>query len=419
MDAIRSTPIITRRLDRLRAAPRRVAPSRDRPDHASDLAEVLGGTAASRAPGIVDCRREFVIPIDRPSLAALPFGVPVDAPLVCLDLETTGLATAAGTLAFIVGLGTWRDETLTVRQLVLPDHSDEEQLLDALSDSLPRGAWLVTYNGRGFDWPLVVARYRLHRRAPPELAGHLDLLPIARRLWKHRLGGARLVTVEGAICDVTRDDDLPGALAPERYFGYLRSRDGRLLAGVVDHNRQDIVSLGMLVAVLGSIGSRAAWPEMHPGDLLGLARAYARFKRLTDALECVDAALASRAWLVPLPSSGALRRHASAERARLLARLGRRAESQAAWLDIAERGGPGAGSAWLHVARYREHVERDIAGALAACHSAAAIAGRARAWGSPLNAVENDLERRLPRLARRKFGDRFARRPAPEVSRAA
>ena len=74
-------------------------------DHASDLAQVLGGTAASSAPGIVDCRREFVIPIDRRSLAALPFGVPIDAPLVCLDLETTGLATAAGTLAFIVGLG--------------------------------------------------------------------------------------------------------------------------------------------------------------------------------------------------------------------------------------------------------------------------------------------------------------------------
>src|SRR3712207_8974259 len=67
----------------------------------------------------------------------------------------------------------------------------------------------------------------------PVHAGHLDLLPVARQLWKHRTGSARLATIEGAVCAVVRDDDLPGAFIPERYFGYLRSREPGGLRQVV------------------------------------------------------------------------------------------------------------------------------------------------------------------------------------------
>jgi hypothetical protein len=82
----------------------------------------------------------------------------------------------------------------------------------------------------------------------------------------------------------------------------------------------------------------------------------------------------------------------------------------AAWTGIAARGGPGAAAAWLYLARYREHRLRDIAAALDACREAAAVAGRARAWGEPMLAVERDLERRVPRLRRKAFGGRYERR---------
>jgi hypothetical protein len=72
--------------------------------------------------------------------------------------------------------------------------------------------------------------------------------------------------------------------------------------------------------------------------------------------------------------------------------------------------------AWIHVARYREHVSRDINGALAACLQAMGVAERARTWGEPLIAVETDLARRLPRLRRLAF----RRRPlSPNLGRAA
>jgi hypothetical protein len=343
------------------------------------------------------------LPIDRAALDALPYPIESGRPLVCLDLETTGLGTAAGTVAFLVGLGTWAGDEFTVRQLLLPDHADEQALLDVLCDLLPADCWLVTYNGRTFDWPLLVARFRLHRRPAPLFAGHLDLLPVARQLWKHRTGNARLGTIEDAVCAVVRDGDLPGALIPERYFGYLRSRRGELLRDVVEHNRQDLVSLGLLLRVLSGFASPEMWPRLHPGDLSGLARAHANRGRLAESLAAVEAALAADAWTAGVIDGAQIHRHLSAERARLLARLGRRSEAYVAWLDIALRGGPGAALAWLHVARHREHRERDMAGALAACHEAAAVAERARLWDRPMLSIEADLERRLARLRRKSF----------------
>jgi hypothetical protein len=398
------TVLLAQRLARLRTTPvRAAAPALVRTPHAPALAHALGGTASR---GVVVVESSFRLPIEGAALAALPYGIPEGAPLVCLDLETTGLATAAGTLAFLVGLGWWDGDRLIVRQLLLPDHADEAALLDTLADTLPAKPWLVTYNGRCFDWPLLVARHRMHRRAPPALLGHTDLLPIARGLWKHRTGSARLAVIEHEVCAVRRTDDLPGALVPERYFGYLRSRRAELLRAPLEHNRQDIVSLGRLMARLADMASRRAWPGLPLGDLYGLARAMSRRGRLDEALQCIEAALASERWAVRQPATVVLHRQMAAERARLLARAGRRDEAVAAWLEIAQRGGPGAGAAWLHVARHREHFERDVGGALAACREAAAIAGRARAWGNPLSAVERDLERRLPRLSRRAFVQR-------------
>ncbi|MGI8929047.1 MAG: ribonuclease H-like domain-containing protein [Candidatus Limnocylindrales bacterium] len=411
MDTVAVGTLIGRRLDRLRSgAPPTAGANTDawrssQHDQARALAEAMGGTAVHSDLGsVVVLETSFEMPIAIDQLAALPYHVDPRAPLVCLDLETTGLATAAGTLAFLVGVGIWQEGSLRLRQLLLPDHSSERALLEVLGSMLPADGWLVTYNGKGFDWPLLTARFRLHRRDPPPFAGHLDLLPVARQLWKHRLEGARLAIVEQALCGVERADDLPGYLIPERYFAYLRTRRAGLLRQIVEHNRQDIVSLVSLLAVLAEqVADPCAWPASHPGDLFGLARAYARRRRPAEALTVLEAGLSADAWSRGVEAGAQLHRRMSAERARLFARLGRKAEAQAAWLEICRRGGPGAGLAWLNVARYREHAERDISGALDACQQAAAIAERARAWGEPLLGVERDLVRRLPRLRRLAF----------------
>jgi tetratricopeptide (TPR) repeat protein len=244
------------------------------------------------------------IPVDRERLATLPRQPPPDAPLICLDTETTGLATATGTVAFLIGLGWWEGLRFRQVQLVLPDHADERAMLEALAECIPAEAWLVTYNGRGFDWPLLVTRYRMHRRPAPAYEGHLDLLPIARRLFRHRLDDTRLQTVESGVLGMTRYGDVDGWEIPGRYLGFLHGGPVGPLVDVVRHNDQDVRSLGHLLAHLET--GYAAGPARRTapaGDLGGLARAFARSGRLDEALDCYDAALeAAERSPAPVPA---------------------------------------------------------------------------------------------------------------------
>ena len=370
-------------------------------DRAVVLADALGGWV-ERAPSgnVVVVESSTWLPLEAQRLRHLPYPVDTDRPLVCLDTETTGLGTGAGTFPFLVGLGVWQGDRMTVWQVLLPEQPDEPALLSLLDSLLPQGAWLVTYNGRSFDWPLITARYRLHGRSPPPLAGHLDLLPVARQLWRHRLADARLASVEAGIAGVRREGDLPGSLIPDRYLGFLRTGDGWGLRDVARHNLQDIVSLGLLLAYLVErMSDVEARRGAHPGDLSGLAQAYARRRAYGEALECWDAAV--EALSDPRWPSGTMHADVHVRRARLLARMGRREDAHGAWLDLARGGGPGSGLGWIQVAKHREHVARDLPAALDAARRAQEWSAMRRMIGRPDRIVECDLPRRIDRLTRR------------------
>ena len=451
---------LARRLARFRAA-RADAGQPDGPlphrplgsaELAARLASTLDGEAVTTAGGrfVRIEGRSTEIPVDRARLATLPGQPTADRPLVCLDTETTGLATAAGTVAFCIGIGWWQGATFRQVQLLLPDHADERALLDELARHIPPDAWLVTYNGRGFDWPLLVTRYRLARRDAPAHAGHLDLLPIVRRMFRHRMADARLRTVEETLLGLVRHDDVDGWEIPERYLGFLRGGPAHPLAAVVRHNDEDVRSLARVVALL-DVGyatpeARRAAPS---GDLAGLARAFARARRSEEALACLDEVLArdteppvapppierpvapraepaaalewwmpgarpdfggrprrdgGRRW--PLPGRAAFAapwddQRIAVDRAYLLRRVGRYEEAEAAWRSIAAGPGRAAVVAWIEVAKLREHRLADPRGALAAAEHGLAAAGRRRALAMPEPALEVDLRRRSERLRRR------------------
>ncbi len=364
---------------------------------------MLGGhvvMAGATAITVVETRTRLPAELER--LRELPDPIAPDRPILCLDTETTGLGIAAGTVPFLVGLGRWQGDEFVVRQLILPDHPDEGTMLDVLQRHIPADASLVSYNGRAFDWPLITSRYRLHGRPPPLHAAHLDLLGLARQVWKHRLPDARLASVEAGICGVRRHEDLSGALIPERYFAWLRTGQAAPLQAVLEHNRQDVVSLALLLRVLAHDvlpgRSGGTWPEMvEPRDLAGLGRLYARRGKTADALVCFERTL--ERLTVPGRDRD-LESTVGADRARALGRLGRRAEAASAWEAVALDGGPLAAAAWIAVAKSLEHVTRDHVRALAAARRADVLAFRARFLGRPQPLVERDLARRLPRLVR-------------------
>ena len=418
------TALLQRRLAALRAAqaphpvPRRdnvASPGRKwGAAQAERLAAAVGGEALDGSAGhVVRVEPETIaLPLERPRLASLPGQPPADARLVCLDTETTGLSTAAGTLAFLVGLGWWEGDRFRQVQLLCPDHGDEAALLAAVDAAIPPDAWLVTYNGRGFDWPLLVTRYRLIRRAAPVHAGMLDLLPHVRRLFRHRLGDARLATVERGLLGVRRDGDVGGWEIPERYLAFVHGGSAAPLAPVVTHNAEDVRSLGRLLVHLDR---RYADPDRRrlapSGDLVALARGYTRERRHDAALDCLDEADAG--WRPPAPGSEAWpygvaspaitvsRERIRAERARTLRRLGRAADAAAAWEAIAAVGGPGAAHAWVEVAKVREHALADHVGALAATTAAERATERSRLLGMSDPSLEPALARRRRRLGAR------------------
>ncbi|MDC8014950.1 ribonuclease H-like domain-containing protein [Tahibacter soli] len=167
---------------------------------------------------------------------------------VCFDTETTGLAGGSGTRAFMIGAADWHDGGLRVRQLYLTRMAGEAAMLDAFASWLAEASVLVSYNGRSYDAPLLATRYRLARRANP-LAGlpHVDLLHPVRRAYRGRWENCRLATIERQLLGIVREDDLPGAQAPAAWLAYLRHGAAGRLMQVIEHNRQDVVTLARLL----------------------------------------------------------------------------------------------------------------------------------------------------------------------------
>jgi len=167
--------------------------------------------------------------------------------LVCFDTETTGLAGGVGTRAFMIGTAQWRSGELVVRQLYLTALGGEEEMLRSFSGSLPADAIFVSYNGRSYDAPLLKGRYRLHRQEHPFAErGHVDLLYPVRRAYRGVWENCRLQTIERQLLGILREDDLPGREAPAAWLAYLRGQSSTNLGRVLDHNRQDVVTLAIL-----------------------------------------------------------------------------------------------------------------------------------------------------------------------------
>ena len=348
--------------------------------------------------------RPVYLPIDRARLATLP-GMPAPGtPLLCLDTETTGLGSAAGTVAFLIGIGWWQDDRMRLVQLLLPDLSEEPALLDALAAEMPAGACLVTYNGRTFDWPLLETRYRMGRRVPPPLDGHLDLLLLVRRLFRHRLPDARLQTVERHLLRRHRAPDIPSWEIPAVYHSFLRGGPAGPVRVVARHNAEDVVTLGRLLAHLDrgyGEGEVRRWAP--PGDLMRLARLFRHEGRIDEAVACLEMAGG------PIDGGDPDVALATVELARLLRRCGRLADAGVAWSRLVSAPGPMAGLAWIELAKEREHRQRDLAGAWAATDQALLALYRSRGRGNAMErrALEADLAGRRARLARR-----LARQPA-------
>ena len=397
-DAIHDLSRVIRRLEaksRINAASRQT----------TSFEDLLGGAVEETEKGRVLCvRRRFAEghrhgrqPLEAARDMAhgpLALMARVDAPprgprLLYLDTETTGLAGGTGTYAFLVGVGFFDGGEFEVRQYFMRDLDEEPALLAALDPLLREVDGLVTYNGAGFDLPLLETRFVLARRRWPEAAFHLDLLPAARRLWSARLPDCRLGTVEQHALGFVREDDLPGALIPQVYFDYLRRKSPGELPRVFEHNRHDILSLAALAGWVAQTVGQAPGVDLGPDELAGLGRLW----------ETADPDRGEACYRTALD-----RGLPSPARERLLARLAWREKRRSRWeasRELWEAAARGArifdARPWEEMAKIHEHRLRDFIAAKAVVVEALE---RARAHRAPAVVVEA-LHHRLERLTRR------------------
>lgn len=221
--------------------------------------------AARRA----DARMLSLLALD-PALAAL---APENA--LYLDTETTGLSGGTGTLPFLIGLGSFDSSgRFLVEQLLLRRPGEEAPILDRLAARLAAASMLVTFNGKAFDLPLVRTRFIMNRLAPPDRIEHLDLLHVARRVHRARIGACSLGSVESRVLGFGRVDDIPSGDVSSRYSHFLRTGDESALIAVIDHNAWDVVAMAALVGLYGEpVEGLDAEDLAHAAETLQRARA--------------------------------------------------------------------------------------------------------------------------------------------------
>ncbi|MHB8054527.1 MAG: ribonuclease H-like domain-containing protein [Candidatus Aminicenantales bacterium] len=226
---------------------------------------------------------------------------------VILDLETTGLAGGTGTIPFLVGLGFFRDGAFVVTQYFLGDPSEEGRMLEELARLFAELNFksVLTYNGKAFDLPLLETRFILQRKtlSLSDLP-HLDFLFAARTLWKHKHDSCRLFHLAQQVIEAPRDEDIPGAEIPSRYFDFLRTGNFDLIEPILYHNQEDLLSLlGLVIsgAKLFSEEDVADGEGPDPLDLVGIGKVFANAGEAARSTRLFERALVGK-----LPSEVAL-----------------------------------------------------------------------------------------------------------------
>jgi uncharacterized protein YprB with RNaseH-like and TPR domain len=272
--------------------------------------------------------------------------------LVFLDTETTGLAGGTGTYAFLVGVGRYDGGEFHLAQFFMRDPIEEPALLAALTEFLQPCQALVTFNGKGFDVPLLNARYITNGERPPLVSmAHLDLLPLARRLWRARLPSRALGYLEQHILGLARtQEDVPSWVIPSLYFNYLRSGDARAMRGVFYHNAMDVLSLAALLShVTKMFHDPLSGAAAHGLDLVAMAKMLEDLGHLAEAAQFYELGLA-----YGLPEEiywDTVRRLSFAQK-----RRGNLSAAVALWCEAARRGQI---YAYVELAKFYEHQQRD------------------------------------------------------------
>lgn len=311
-----------------------------------------------------------------------------------LDTETSGLSGGTGTYAFLVGVAHFIEDQFVLKQFFMRDPAEEPALLEGLADFLAPCEALVTFNGKAFDAPLLATRYRLHQIPNPYKGySHLDLLPLARRLWRDRLESRALKYLEEHVLGVTRSsEEVPGYEIPWLYFDFLRTGDARPLAGVFYHNAMDVVAMAALLAHMNEMMQNPFDGRVQHGlDFIALGKLFEDLGHWAEAARLFERGLES--GLDEGDFGVAVRRLSILQKKR-----GDLGEAVRLWESAAAQGHL---YAFIELAKHYEHKERHLKSALKWTRAALKQAAKSNLPAYARKFWITEIEHRLERLKRK------------------
>ena len=241
-------------------------------------------------------KREIYVVSPLESIKSMPLALPVLVPdlarrtycnikdFIFFDLETTGLSGGAGTTAFLAAFGRQLpNEKFCVTQYLLLDYPGENDFLEAvLKNFMDDQSIIVSYNGKCFDSQILKTRCLMNGIKPPEYF-HADLLHPARRLWKRIIFDCSQSSIETKILGIDRSGDIPGSLAPDIWFEFLKTGGTDRLMGICDHNLSDITGLASIFCAMITIADDPFAAVMYNYDIERLAIYWRGFLRQTES----------------------------------------------------------------------------------------------------------------------------------------
>jgi uncharacterized protein YprB with RNaseH-like and TPR domain len=169
-----------------------------------------------------------------------------DHDFAIVDIETLGLSERP---IILLGMAKPTKDHICTTQFLLRDIQDEASAIWALISQLNPTLSLITYNGKSFDIPYIKQRLAYYGLNACIDNPNFDILHFTRRALKPKLVDCRLETVEKYL-GIKREINIPGALVPHFYDTYLRTKNVGPLTPIVEHNRQDLLTLGTLFSKL-------------------------------------------------------------------------------------------------------------------------------------------------------------------------
>ncbi len=173
--------------------------------------------------------------------------------LIFVDFETTGSASFKNFI-FLAGTGFFQNEKFVIIQYFCEDYYSELALIEQLIRIFKKYKYIVTFNGKSFDW--VVFKHRLiinHREEEiPNENEIIDILRIYRRFYGSSLFSYNLQYIETKFLNYIRNEpeiEKAGGI-PEIYLRFIRRINYEDLKKVFIHNFNDVIVLPALLSVI-------------------------------------------------------------------------------------------------------------------------------------------------------------------------